>query len=59
MDFECCICLEETLDKINCHHKLCRTCFKNYKIKECPICFKKIVFSRKKKTRPPFLLPKL
>jgi hypothetical protein len=63
MENECCICLEETKDEINCLHRLCMTCYKSFYFKECPICFKKIemvwISKRKKLLKPPFLLPKL
>lgn len=65
METECCICLEETQDKINCQHKLCQKCYQSFQLKECPICFKKIelilrkkIRNRNKTLKPPFLLPK-
>ena len=35
---ECCICLEPTNTKTNCHHTLCKSCYKKMKDVKCPIC---------------------
>jgi hypothetical protein len=65
-ELECCICLEDTEDKIDCNHILCRQCYQKFQLKDCPICFRKIeIFKKKKKqtrrkrSNVPYLLPKL
>jgi hypothetical protein len=35
---ECCVCLEPTATKTNCHHHMCIPCWDQIKSQRCPVC---------------------